>query len=121
MSKSGTPIYPSESKSVMRYSRKQKDAPLNKFLIAESLAVITASPSPLGLHPSPPLESVAVREPPVSFCRHGFLLPHSHSSLPLEVGEFSRVGVSKEVVGSLEAVFDATLCLQAVGSSLRGT
>jgi hypothetical protein len=73
MSEFGTPIYPSESKSVMRYSRKRKDAHLNKFLLAESLVAIIASPSPLGHHPSPPLESVAVRERPVNFCRHVFL------------------------------------------------
>jgi hypothetical protein len=89
MSESGAPIYPLESRSVMRYSRKQKDAHLNKFLIAESLTAIIASP-PLGPHHSPPLDSVAVRETLVSFCRHGFLLPRSPSSPPLEVGESSR-------------------------------
>jgi hypothetical protein len=93
---------------------------LNKFLIAESLAAITASPSPLDFYPSPPLESVAVKEPLVSFCRHGFLLPHSHSSLSLEVGESSRGGVSEEAVGSSGAGFDAALCLQAVGISFEG-
>jgi hypothetical protein len=80
MSEFGAPIYPSESKSVMRYSWKRKDAQLNKFLLAESLAAITASPSPLGHHPLPPLDSVAVREPPDSFCWRGFLLPRSRSS-----------------------------------------
>jgi len=109
MTECGVPIYPSKSKSVMRYSRKRKDAQLNKFLIVESLAAITTSPSPLGFHHSPP--SVAVREPPVSFCRHGFLLLHNHSSPPLEVGESSRRGVSEEVVGSSVAGFDASLCL----------
>jgi hypothetical protein len=87
MSESGAPIYPSESKSVMRYSRKRKDVQLNKVLLAESLATITASPSPLGHHPSLPLESVAVREPQASFCRCGFLLPRSRSSPLVEVGE----------------------------------
>jgi hypothetical protein len=120
MPESGVPIYPSKSKSVMRYSRKKKNAQLNKFLLAESFAEITASPSPLGHHPSPPLESVAIREPPVSFCRHGFLLPRSHSSPPLEVGGYSRGGDSKEVVGSPGAVFDTALCLQTVGISFEG-
>jgi len=75
MPESGASIYPSKSKSVMRYSRKRKDAQLNKFLLAESLAAITASPSP-------PLESVAIREHPVNFCQRVFLffraiiLPH---------------------------------------------
>jgi hypothetical protein len=117
MSEFGAPIYHSESKSVMRYSRKRKDAQLNKFLLAESLAAISASPSPPGHHPSLPLESMAVREPPVSFCRRGFLLPRSNSSLSVEVGESSREGVSEEVVGSPKAVFDASLCLQTVGIS----
>jgi len=114
------PIYRSESKSVLRYSRKRKDAQQNKFLLAESLAAITASPSPLGHHPSPPLESVAVRKPPVNYCWHGFLLPQSHSSPPVEVGESSRDGVSEEVIGSPVAVFNAALCLQTVGISFKG-
>jgi hypothetical protein len=84
---------------------------VNKFLIAESLAAITASPSPLGLHPSSPLESVVVREPPLNFCRHGFLPPRNHFSPPLEVGESSRGGVSEEAVGSPKVMFDAMLCL----------
>jgi hypothetical protein len=113
-------IYPSESKLVMKYSRKRKDARLNKFLLVDSLAVITASPSPLGHHPLPPLESVAVMEPPVSFCLRGFLLPRNHSSPLLEVGESSRGGVSEEVVGSPGAMFDAALCLQTVGISFEG-
>jgi len=57
---------------------------------------------------------VAVREPLVSFCWHGFLILHNHSSPPLEVGESSRGGVSEDAVGSSRAGFDATLCLQAV-------
>jgi hypothetical protein len=109
MSESRAPIYHSESKSVMRYSRKRKDAQLNKFLLAESLAAITASPSSLDHHPSPPLESVAVREPPVSFYQCGFLLPHNHSSPPLEVCESLRGGVFEEVVGSPGVVFDVAL------------
>jgi hypothetical protein len=74
MSEFGETIYLSESKSVMRYSWKRKDVQLNKFLLAESFAAITASHSPLGHHPSPSLESVAVRKPSVHFCRLGFLL-----------------------------------------------
>jgi hypothetical protein len=74
----------------MRYSRKRNDVQLNKSLIVESLVVITASPSPLGFLPSPPLESEAVREPSVSFCWRGFLIPRSHSSPPLEVGKSLR-------------------------------
>jgi hypothetical protein len=120
MSKSGAPIYHSESKSVLRYSQKPKDAQLNKFLLVESLAAIIASPSPLGHHPSPPLESMAVRKPPINFCRRGFLLPRSRSSPPVEVGESSRAGVSKEVIGSPVAVFNAALCLQIAEISFKG-
>jgi len=120
MSEFGETIYPSGSKSEMRYSPKRNDAQLNKFLLAKSLAAITASHSPLGHHPSPPLESVAIREPPVSFCQRDFLLPCNRSSPLVEVGESSREGVSKEVVGSPAAVFDAALCLKLWGFPLRG-
>jgi hypothetical protein len=75
MSESGVPIYQLESKSVLRYSRKWKDAQLNKSLIAESLAAFTFSPPPLGLLSWPTMETVAAREPSVSFVRCGFLLP----------------------------------------------
>jgi hypothetical protein len=66
------------------------------------------------------LESMAIREPPVSFCWHGFLLPRIHSSPPVEVGESSREGVSEEVVCSLGAVFDTAHSLQTVGISIEG-
>jgi len=65
------------------------------------------------------METVAAREPPVSFVRRGFLLPRT-PSLPFEVGGFSRRGDSKEVVGSPRAIFDVTLCLQAMGISFEG-
>jgi hypothetical protein len=119
MSESRAPIYLSESKSVLRFSWKWKDAQLNKSLIAESLAAFTTSPPLLGPLSSPPMETVAAREPPVSFVRRGFLLPRT-PSLPFEVGGFSRRGDSKEVVGSPRAIFDVTLCLQAMGISFEG-
>jgi hypothetical protein len=120
MLESRAPIYPSKSESVMRYSRKRKDAQLNKFLLVESLAMITASSSLLGHHPSPSLEFMAIREPPVSFCQREFLLPRSCSSPLVEVVESSREGVSEEVVGSLGAVFNSALCLQTMGISFEG-
>jgi hypothetical protein len=88
-------------------------------LIAESLVAITASSTSLGIHSSPALESVLVRELLVNFCWRGFLtcIPYS---LPLEVGESSRGDVSIEAVGSSGAVFDATLCLQVVEISFDG-
>jgi len=84
---------------MLRFSQKRKDAQLNKSLIAESLAAITASPSLLGPHSSPPMETMAVREPLVNFVRRGFLLPCSPPSSPIEVGESSRGGDSEEAIG----------------------
>jgi len=60
---------------------------------------ITASSTSLGIHSSPALESVLVRELLVNFCWRGFL-PCIPYSLPLEVGESSRGDVSIEAVGS---------------------
>jgi hypothetical protein len=108
MLESGAPIYPLESKSVLRFSWKWKDAQLNKSLIAESLAAFTASPPPLGPLSSPPMEIVAAREPPVSFVGCGFLLPCSPSP-SFEVGGSSRGGDFEEVVGSLGAMFDGVI------------
>jgi hypothetical protein len=84
MSESRAPISPSESKSVLRFSHKQKDVQLNKRLIGESLAALTASPPP-DPHSLPSMETVAVTKPPASFVRRGFLFPSSPSSLPIEV------------------------------------
>jgi len=82
--------------------------------------VITTSPSLLRFHPSPPLEVMVVREPPVSFFRHGFLLPRNPSSPLIEVGYSSRGGDFKEAIGYPEAMFDAMLCLQPMGISFEG-
>jgi hypothetical protein len=120
MSESRAPIYPPKSKSVLRFPRKRVDGQLNKSLIAESLAAFTASPPLLCPLYSPPMETVAASEPLVTFVRHGFLLPHSLSSLPFEVGESSRGVDSEEAVSSPEAMFDVTLCLQAAGIYFEG-
>jgi hypothetical protein len=42
MSESGAPIYPSESKSVLSYSRKNKVGKLDKHLLAETLETFNA-------------------------------------------------------------------------------
>jgi hypothetical protein len=57
MSESGSPIYPSESKSVLKYSRKNKVGKLDKHLLAEALETFSI-PKELfgrfvGLSPSP--------------------------------------------------------------------
>jgi hypothetical protein len=82
--------------------------------------VFTASLPPLGPLSSRPMETMAAREPPVSFIRRGFLLPRSPSSPPFEVGGSSRGGDSKEAIGSPVAMFDVTFCLQAAGISFEG-
>jgi len=90
MSNSGGPIYMLESKSVLKFSQKRKDAQLYKDLLAESVTATTASHSPLGLHSSLSIETVAVRKPPVNLFRRGFLLPCNPSvgpPLSIEVGE----------------------------------
>jgi len=48
MLESGTPIYLSESKKLLRYSRKLKGAKMNENLIAEAVAAINIPPSSLG-------------------------------------------------------------------------
>jgi hypothetical protein len=120
MSESRAPIYPSKSKSVLRFPRKRKDAQLNKSLIAESLVAFTASPPPLGPLSSPLMEIVADRELAVSFVRRGFLLLPNPSSPPFDVGGSSRGGDSEEAIGSPKAMFNGTLCLQAAGISFVG-
>jgi hypothetical protein len=106
---------------MLRFSRMQKDAQLNKSLIAESLvAAFTASLPQLGPLSSPPMETVAAREPPVSFVSHGFLLPHNPSSPPFLVGGSLRGGDFEEAIGSPGAMFNVTLCLQVVGISFEG-
>jgi len=97
MSKSRTPIYPSESKKLLRYSQKLKGAKMNENLIVEVVAAINVPPSSLG--PRSSLAPASFRDEvckPLS--QRGFLLPSGvvipsnevvGSSLPLSqyVGE----------------------------------
>jgi hypothetical protein len=117
----GAPICPSESKLVLRFSRKWKDAQLNKSLIVESLVAFTASPSPLGPHSLPSMETVAIREPPVSFVRCGFLLPRSPSSPPIEGGEPLRGGDSEEALVLPGQCSTLRCAFKLLGFPLRGT
>jgi hypothetical protein len=52
MSESETPIYPSDSKKLLRYSQKLKDAKMNENLIAEAVAALNVPPLSLGPHSS---------------------------------------------------------------------
>jgi hypothetical protein len=67
------------------------------------------------------METVAAREPPVSFVRRWFLLPRISSSPSFEVGGSPRGGDSEEAIGSPEAMFNVMLCLQAVAIYFEGT
>jgi hypothetical protein len=46
ISKSSVPIYPSESKSVLRYSRKHKVGRLDEHLLVEALEAFSAPKAP---------------------------------------------------------------------------
>jgi hypothetical protein len=61
------------------------------------------------------METVAAREPPVSFVRRWFLLPRHLR------WEDLRGGDSEEAIGSPEAMSDVMLCLQAAGIYFEGT
>jgi hypothetical protein len=58
MLESGAPIYPLESKSVLRYSRKPKVSKMDELLLAEALAAINA--------PLPPMSSFGVVAKPLA-------------------------------------------------------
>lgn len=52
ISESETPIYPSDSKKLLRYSQKLKDAKMNENFIAEAVAALNIPPLSLGPHSS---------------------------------------------------------------------
>lgn len=56
MSESGVPIYPSESKSMLKYSRKNKIGKLDKHLLVETLETFSVPKDPSG-----PLRGVATK------------------------------------------------------------
>jgi hypothetical protein len=94
MSESGAPIYPSESKSVLTYSRKNKVGKLDKHLLEEAFETFSAPKElsrPLCGVVSKPLSapaksSAAQDEGYQPILRRGFLLPSGVALPPSEVG-----------------------------------
>jgi hypothetical protein len=94
MSESGTPIYPSESKSVLKFSRKNKVGKLDKHLLAEALETFSVPKDlsgPLCGVVSKPLSALAKSTPVQDegcqpLLRHGFLLPRDTALPSSEVG-----------------------------------
>jgi hypothetical protein len=88
MSEFGTPIYPSESKTLLRYSQKLKGVKMNENLIAEAVVAINILPSSLGRHssrvPGPFHDDVCK---PLLWL--GFLLPSGVVIPSTKVGGFS--------------------------------
>jgi hypothetical protein len=101
MSESGAPIYPSESKSVLKYSRKNKVGKLDKLLLEEALETLgvpkASSLLSFGIASKPIFEptkdglvsTLAQDEGCQPFLRRGFLLPRGTAPSPSEVGESS--------------------------------
>jgi hypothetical protein len=98
MSNSSAPIYPSESKSVLKYSRRNKIDKLDKHLLAETLETFSVSKDPSRLlcgvaskHLSVPAKDAIVSKPVQDegyqpLLRRGFLLPSS-ATPPSEVDD----------------------------------
>jgi hypothetical protein len=140
ISESGAPIYPSESKSVLKYSRKNKVDKMDKLLLEEALETFGVpkapslpsfrdatkplfEPSKDGLMSTPALD-----EGCQPFLRSGFLLPKGITP-PSEVGESSgaafvndssRRGGLDKLGGSPGTAIDLCLCFQALGVSHEG-
>jgi hypothetical protein len=120
MSEFGAPIYPSESKSVLSYSRKNKVDKLDKHLLAEALETFSA-PQELSMPVcgvvSKPLSTrakstAAQDEGYQPILRRDFLLP-SGAALPP-----SKVGVVP--LSSIQSVLGCPPLFSEVGKSSRG-
>jgi len=140
MSEFGAPIYSSESKSVLKYSRKNKVGKLDKHLLEEALetfGVPKASSLPsFGIATKPLLEptkdGIVSTPAQVEGCQpilwRGFLPPRG-TAPSSEVGESpgaafvddsSRGGGLKELGGPSRAAIDLSLCFQTLGVSHEG-
>lgn len=94
MSESGAPIYPAESKSVLKFSRKNKVGKLDKHLVVEAFETFSVPKDlsrPLCGVVSKPLSALAKSTPAQGegcqpFLRRGFLLPRDTTLPPSEVG-----------------------------------
>jgi hypothetical protein len=122
MSESGAPIYPSESKSVLTYSRKNKVGKLDKHLLEEAFETFS-SPKELSRPlcgvvsrplSAPAKSSVAQDEGYQPILRHGFLLPSGVALPPSEVGVVPLSSV-QSVLGC-----PPLMSFSEVGKSSRG-
>jgi hypothetical protein len=94
MSKSGAPIYASKSKSVLKYSQKNKVGKLDKHLLTEALETFKVPKDlsgPLCGVVSKPLSAPTKYTPAQDegcqpLLRRGFLLPSDAALPPAEVG-----------------------------------
>jgi hypothetical protein len=94
MSESGTPIYPSESKSELKCSRKNKVGKLDKHLLAEALETFSVPKELSGSFcgfvskplSTPAKSTLAQDEGHQPLLRRGFLLPSGAALPPSEVG-----------------------------------
>lgn len=139
MSESGTPIYPSESKSVLKYSRKNKVGSMDKHLLEEAIETfgVPKVPSLLSFgdaskpffEPSKDGLIPALDERCQPFLRRGFLLPKGTATSPSEVGESSRAafvddssrgGGLEKLGGSPGTTIDLSLCFQTLEVSHEG-
>lgn len=141
MADSGAPIYPSESKSVLKYSRKNKVGKMDKLLLEEALETFGApkafslpsfgdASKPFFESPRDGLMSTpTLDEGCQPFLRRGFLLPKGTTPSPSEVGESpgatfvddsSRGGGLEKLGGSLGTALDLSLCFQTLGISHEG-
>jgi hypothetical protein len=141
MSKSRAPIYPSESKSVLKYSWKNKVGKMDKLLLEEALetfGVPKASSLPsFGDATKPSFEpskdglmsTSALDEGCQPFLRRGFLLPKGTAPPPSEVDESSgaasiddssRGGGLEKLGCSPRTTIDLSLCFQTLGVSHEG-
>jgi len=122
MSESGAPIYPSESKSVLSYSRKNKVGKLDKHLLAEALETFSAPKElskPVCGVISKPLSTrakstAAQDEGYQPILRRGFLLPSGAALPPSEVGVVPLSSV-QSVLGC-----PPLMSFSEVGKSSRG-
>jgi hypothetical protein len=122
MSESGVPIYPSESKLVLKFSRKNKVGKLDKHLLAEALETFSVPKDlsgPLCGVVSKPLSAPAKStfaqdEGYHPLLRRGFLLPRDAALPPSEVGVVP-LSLVQSVLGCLPF-----MSFSEVSESLRG-
>jgi hypothetical protein len=114
MAENGAPIYPFESKSVLRYHRKSKvgrNAQMDASLFDEAVTALSAPRTPLsgvssqvlggtvGQSSPKPGGGVVGKSPPSSFLRRGFLIPSAPSPLSGCASPISEKGANFRLDG----------------------